>query len=87
MGVVKSPAKTGLPRFLVDRVDPATMHVRDQQFNRVGADINDRTANGFHSGPKIRNRPMETKGKIVTFCRPDIGSRHSFSTLIYLDSP
>jgi hypothetical protein len=44
---VKIFAEPRLPAFLVNRLHVAPGHVGHQQFDRVGADINDSAADGF----------------------------------------
>jgi hypothetical protein len=51
----------------MDRLHVASAHVRHQQLDRVGADINDRAAHCFHCADKIGNAAAKAKSKIVTF--------------------
>jgi hypothetical protein len=51
----------------MDRRDLMPTHVGYEQFYRVGADINDGAAHGFHA-LNIKNPAVETKVKIATFC-------------------
>ena len=66
---VKALAEPRLAALLVDGLHVAPAHVRHQQLDRVGADINDRAAHSFHCAPKIGNVAREAKIKNVTFCR------------------
>ena len=53
-GFVKSPAKPGLPAFLMHRLHVASGHVGHQQFDRVGADINDCATVWLHAASRLR---------------------------------
>ena len=82
MRFVKSLAEPRLPAFFMHRPHVAPRHVGHQQFDRVGADINDGAADGFHEATKLRGNLLETQVKKCyiwrgcarlrrrVFCRP-----------------
>jgi hypothetical protein len=55
-GFVKTPAQARLPAFLMHRPHVASRHVGDQQFDRVGADINDSAPYGSHAAENYKAR-------------------------------
>ena len=63
---VKPLTEPRLPAFFQHRAHLATGHVGDEQFDRVGADINDGAADGFHSS-QITVRAAGSPIENVTF--------------------
>ena len=70
MGFVEPLAQPGLPAFLEHRAHLLGRHIGDEQFYRVGPDINDGAAHGFH-GRSIKNSARGAKSLIVTFTRQE----------------
>ena len=58
---VKAFAQPRLPAFFMHRLHVAPAHVGHQQFDRVGADINDGAADGFHGAARLQSATAETK--------------------------
>ena len=60
---VKALAEPRLAAFLVHRPHVAPRHIGHQQLDRVGADINDGAANGFHEAQSYKATGAKTQVK------------------------
>ena len=77
---VKSLAEARLPALLMHRPHVAPRHVGHQQFDRVGADINDGAPHSFHEATKLRgNRRPNPSEKMLHLADVAPGARRVFS--------
>ena len=61
MRLVETVPEAGLLALLANRLNLIAGHIRHQQLHRVGADIDDRAADGFHAG--------RHKSRLAAFCK------------------